>query len=346
MLSDRVREGAKLLRYGRSFVARKLVHTNLQLLYRCNFRCTICDYWKPQHGPRPELSLRQVEVISDKLATIGPQIISIGGGEPLLHADIVPIVRTLARDHFPVMICNGWFITPEIARALFAAGMYEISVSVDYMDPGRHDAQRGTPGAHARALQALRTLMDARTRPHQRVHMISVIMDDNLDDVEPLIRLCRRMGITYLVTLYSDHRGRKSPLGVPAAVSERLLELKARYPEFVALRGYLARFGAAAVQGGVLPCYAGRNLCNVDSQGDVSLCIDTLDRTVGNLLGDDPADIEARLLRVHEGNSCSGCWTSCRGSIETLMYGGDRVANLLDYRSMTAPVPLRADGPR
>ena len=122
------------------------------------------------------------------------------------------------------MICNGWFVTPEIAQALFAAGMHEISVSVDYMDPARHDAQRGTPGAHAQALEALRALMDARTRPHQRVHMISVIMDDNLDDVEPLIRLCRRMGITYLVTLYSDHRGRKSPRTMPAQVSERLLD--------------------------------------------------------------------------------------------------------------------------
>jgi len=345
MLGSGVREAAKLLRYGRTFAARGLVHTNLQLLYRCNFRCTICDYWKPDQAPRPELSLAQVEIIARKLAAIGPQIVSIGGGEPLLHRDIVPIVRTLARWHFPVMICNGWFVTPEVARELFAAGMYESSVSVDYMDPARHDAQRGTPGAHRRALQALRTLMDARTRPHQRVHMISVIMDDNLDDVEPLIRLCRRMGITYLVTLYSDHRGRKPWRSVPADVSERLGALKRRYPEFVALRGYLQRFGEATQAGGVLPCHAGRNLCNVDSQGDVSLCIDTLDRSVGNLLTDDPHLVRQRLLDLHRDNTCSGCWTSCRGSIETLMYGDDRAANLLDYRAMTAPVRLRTDGP-
>ena len=340
MLSGLLDDAPKKMRYAASFLRRGLVHTNLQLHYRCNFRCQICDFWKEGFDGRPQLSLAQVGVLSEKLAEIGPQIVSIGGGEPLLHDDIVGIVETLARFHFPVMICNGWFVTPERARALFAAGMYEVSVSVDYADPEKHDRQRGVPGAFDRAIRALEILQQSRRHPWQRVHMISVVMDDNLDDVEALIERCREMGITYLVTLYSDGRGRLRRRAARPDLSARLLELKRRHPDFVQLRGYLARFTEAVREGGVGPCYAGKHLCNVDSQGDVALCIDRLETKVGNLLTDDAKTIARRLRAAHEANTCQECWTSCRGAIETLLYGGNPLANLADYHAMTRSVPL------
>jgi len=341
VLSAYAAETRKALRFAKSFLCKDLVHTNLQVLYTCNFRCRICDFWRPHYRDRPRMSAGQATVIADKLAMIGPQIVSIGGGEPLVHPEIVEIARALSTSHIPVLITNGWYVTPQIARALFEAGLYEVSVSVDYSDGATHDAQRGRAGAHQRALAALETLHASRTRPYQRVHMISVVMEDNLDQIEPLIRWCEAAGITYLVTLYSNGRGQKraaSPEGDP---SRRLLELKARHPSFVSLRGYLSRFTRAVRDGGIGSCRAGRNLLNVDSQGDVSLCIDCVDQPVGNLLQDSPWVIRRRLRQRRARTQCKGCWTSCRGSIETLMCGPDRLANLLDYYAMARSVPLR-----
>jgi len=340
MISLFAHDFAKKLRFAQSFLRRRLVHVNLQILYTCNYRCSICDFWKPAWRDRPPLSAANVEIIAEKLARIGPQIVSIGGGEPVLHPELPAIVRALARHHFPVMITNGSLVTPTLARELFAAGMVEISVSLDYADPARHDAQRGRPGAHAAAVEALRILHASRTRPEQRVNLISVLLDDNLPDVEPLIELCEALGITYLVTLYSHSRGDKIRRAPPAEASRRLLELKRRHPHFVALRGYLERFSAALSHGGIGPCYAGRNLCNIDDQGDVSLCIDRLHAPVGNLLRDDPREIERRLRAQQHRNACGECWTSCRGSIESVLYGEHRLLNLLDYYQMTRPVPL------
>lgn len=340
MIVQALREQRKKVRYAASFLRRKLVHVNLQLLYDCTFRCDICDFWKEPYRQHPRLSLEQVELISDKLAQIGPQIVSIGGGEPLLHPDIVGVVRALARHHFPVMICNGWFMTPQRARELFAAGIHEVSISVDYADARRHDRQRGVEGAYQRAMEALRMLAQNRVHPWQRVHMISVIMDDNLDQVEPLIQRCRAMGITYLCTLYSDFRGTKDPRQVPADVSHRLLELKRHYPEFVVLRGYVERFSEAVRCGGVGPCQAGRSLCNIDSQGNVGFCIDRVDEPLANILTDDISAVERALLRAHRVNACKDCWTSCRGSIETLEPGKMTAANLWDYFQMTRSVDL------
>jgi MoaA/NifB/PqqE/SkfB family radical SAM enzyme len=331
-------EGLKKTRYVANFLRKRLVHTNLQILYECNFRCRICDYWKKPYRDRPRLTAAQTRAISAKLNQIGPQVVSIGGGEPLLHPELVGIVKALSRYHFPVMICNGWYVTPNSARALFQAGMHEVSISVDYADPERHDQQRGRKGAFDRALRALRVLLENRVHPHQRVHMISVVMDDNLDDVERLLVICERLGVTYLVTLYSDCRGSKEARCARTDVSRHLLALKEKYSSFVALRGYLSGFSRAVHEGGILPCYTGKNLCNIDCQGQVSLCIDRMDDPVGNILAEEMETIRRKLLQAYRNNPCRGCWTSCRGSIETLMYGDQRVLNLWDYHRLTRPV--------
>lgn len=315
------------------------MHVNLQLLYDCNFHCRICDFWRPEFEARPRMGLEDARIISEKLAELGPMIVSVGGGEPLMHPELVEIVQTLSKHHYPVMICNGWFITPESAKALFEAGICEVSISIDYANSERHDAQRGMPGAFDRALEALRILHENRVHPWQRVHMISVVMDDNLEDLEPLIQRCRAMGITYLVTLYSRRRG-DIARPAPVDVSAKLLNLHRRYPEFVQIRSYLARFTEALQQEGIGPCHAGKHLCNIDCQGQVSLCIDRLDEPLGNLLTDSPQDVEMRLKEAHGQNTCKSCWTSCRGAIESLRYGKNRLGSLMDYGRMVRPVRL------
>jgi hypothetical protein len=116
--------------------------------------------------------------------------------------------------------------------------------------------------------------------------------------------------------------------------------LKRRYPEFVVLEGYIQRFSEAIDRGGIANCRAGKNLCNIDSQGDLSLCIDRLDAAVGNILEDDIELLVERLARRQREDGCEQCWTSCRGAIETMMYGRRPLQNLRDYWALTKPVAL------
>lgn len=332
-------EIGKRLKLMRAFLKKDLVHLNLQLLYQCNFRCRICDFWKPPYTGMPSLSATDIATLAAKLPS--PLIVSIGGGEPLLHPELPEIIRLLARDHFPVMITNGWYATPELARAILQAGLYEISVSVDYADPKRHDRQRGVSGAFERAVAALDNLHRNRVSSHQRVHMISVVMDDNLDEIEPLILLAKEIGVTYLVTYYSHNRGKKARRDAGRDVSAHLLGLKKKHANFVAIRGFLGRFTESERSAeGIRPCYAGKNLFNIDCQGNVSRCIDRLDQVAGNLLQDGFSGIRQRLLELQSANDCGDCWTSCRGNFETLMYGEQRLRNLLDSYRVTSRVGL------
>jgi MoaA/NifB/PqqE/SkfB family radical SAM enzyme len=242
------------------------------------------------------------------------------------------------------MITNGWHMTPEMARALFRAGMYEVSVSIDYANAEKHDAQRGREGAFDRAVNALQVLQENRVRPFQRVHMISVVMGDNINEIEKLILLARDLGVTYVVTLYSSKRGEQSFESEYTDLSRHLLSLKEKYPEFVSLQGYLAKFTQATAEGGIAPCYGGANLMNIDSQGNVTACIDRLEDPAGNILTDDIQAIRTTLLARQRASTCARCWTSCRGSIETMMYGKPRMTNLRDYYRLARAIPLLDEG--
>ncbi len=312
------------------------------MLYKCNYKCKICNFWKEKkHLESPTLSVNQVRIIAEKIKPLGPQVISIGGGEPLLHKNIIEITKILAKNNFPVMICNGWYIDKNLASELFKAGMYEISISLDYASKEKHDKNRGINGAYEKALSALKILHENRIYPHQRVHMISVVMDDNIEDIEKLILLSKRLGISYLITLYSDSRGRKENKYPKNDISKHLLGLKNKYREFVAIKGYLERFSEAAKNhNSILPCYAGVNLFNIDSSGDVTRCIDCLDVSAGNIFRDDITLIEKKLHTQFENDKCGGCWTSCRGNIETLMYGKRRLLDLFDSRKLTKSIPI------
>lgn len=314
---------------------KQMVHLNLQILYDCNFKCQICNFWKEEYQHIPMITLDQVQILKEKIRNQAPLIISIGGGEPLLHPHLEEIIAVLSEDHFPVMICNGWFITPEKARALFQAGMMEISISIDYADPAKHDRQRNKVGAFEQGIEALRILNENRTSPHQRVHMISVVMADNLQEIEPLIQLAGGLGITYMVTCYSNSRGLKDHNSMPSETGAFLRSLHKKYKNFVSLPGYIENFGQP--QEG---CFTGKNLFNIDCQGNVSRCIDSLDQPVGNIFQENPDLIFAKLRTKQQDQPCGQCWTSCRGSIETLMYGKNRLQNLIQSHQITKRVPL------
>jgi MoaA/NifB/PqqE/SkfB family radical SAM enzyme len=315
----------------------RLIHCNLQVTYRCNFRCQICDFWKQTHHKSQELSVDDVRVIGRKLGRFGTLIVSLAGGEPLMREDLAEIITILNKaNHFPILITNGWFVDESRAREILQAGLQEISVSVDYADPAKHDRQRGKAGAWDRAIEALEILNRCRTNKRNRVHMISVLMDDNLDQIEELIKLSRRLGVTYMVNLYSSNRGTKAPRLPGTPVTEQLLALKRAYPEFITLTSYIENFDRAIAAGGIGDCQTGRLLMNVDNYGNVARCTETLDRPVGCILTDDAKAIRRRLLEAQQSGHCAQCWTSCRGFAEC-MYKKPRLRQLREFYVSVRP---------
>ncbi|MHC4661093.1 MAG: radical SAM protein [Planctomycetota bacterium] len=327
----------RCLRLMAGFFAPRFIHCNLQITYRCNFKCRICDFWKREYRAEEELSLGDIRVIGKKLNTLGTLIVSLAGGEPLIREDLYDIITILNRsNHFPILITNGWFVDETVARDIHRAGLQEISVSIDYADPKKHDEQRGQEGAFERAVNALELLHKHRPGRRNRVHMISVLMDDNLGDVEQLIKLSKKLGVTYMVNLYSWNRGNKDRRLPGNEVTEYLLALKKKYPEFITLTTYIENLDRAIADGGIGGCRTGQLLLNIDNYGNVARCTETLDEPVGNILAEDVRTIAAQLRKLQKATSCAQCWTSCRGFAES-MYTSPRLRQFREFLVSVKP---------
>lgn len=311
---------------------------NWQVTYRCNFKCSVCSFWREPHPPAEELTTDQIQQIAERLRPLAPLVISMAGGEPLIRRDLPEIARILSADHYFTIITNGWFVTPELASRLYDNGLQDVHVSIDYATAARQDAQRGCEGAFDRAVRALEIFRETRPSRWHRVHIMAVLLDDNLEDLEPLIQLAQRTQTSFELSLYSHRRGQK-PMRMPRTpVAKRLRELKAHYPEtFVSMDGYLAGFDRA-IEDGAPRCNAGRTFLNIDDRGRVSRCIDTNDQTVGSLLTEPVDLLLERLAGQSESDPCRDCWTSCRGFGEVMAGPMGMIRSLPDFYRAVRPL--------
>ena len=65
-------------------------------------------------------------------------------------------------------------------------------------------------------------------------------------------------------------------------------------------------------------CRAGKAFFNIDSTGDVAICVERKASPVANLFRDSIRTILRRLRAAARSNACRGCWYNCRGEIESL----------------------------
>jgi len=308
---------AKKGRLLRAYVARQPVWCAWQVTYRCNFCCRICSYWKESHSRDEELSVADFARGAANLARSGSLLVNLAGGEPLLRPDLADIVRALARWHFPLLTTNGWRLPPERARELWHAGLWGASVSIDYPDAARHDAQRGRPGAFDEAVRALKTFRDTRTASHQHVNLMAVLTADNQSCVEDVVALASRLGVHFMVQPYGILKTGEESHRPRPPVSARLLDLRRRYSGFLSNPYFLSRFDAA-LDGGVAGCRAGRATFNIDERGLVAKCVEDRANPVGSIV-ETPMPVLVRRLRAKwRTNTCRDCWYNCRGEVEAL----------------------------
>jgi MoaA/NifB/PqqE/SkfB family radical SAM enzyme len=109
------------------------VQAHIIPMRRCNLACTYCNEYDDVSKPVPlEEMFRRV----DHLGKLGTTLITISGGEPLLHPDLDHIIRRIRRNGaLAGMITNGYLLTPKRIEQLNAAGLDHLQISIDNVTP-------------------------------------------------------------------------------------------------------------------------------------------------------------------------------------------------------------------
>ena len=282
-----------------------LVHFEVTL--RCNARCTFCDYWKTPAEAREH----ELKSYADAARHFNPMLITFTGGEPLMRRDLEQIVAAVDAAvglKYTTLITHGGMLTPERAVSLWDAGIHQFNISLDYLD-GRHDTARGIPGLTEKIFSAVDGM---RARGIDNIRFNTVIKDDNLDQLMPIVHRAASLGCGVNFSVYTDAKNgnRAHRLDAPhhAALDDamaQLLDLKRRHRGVITNSdAYLEQIPAWARGDITEPCRSGQRTIHIDPVGHVKRCPDF------------PTDFHWRDFKRYQEISCNACYYACRGEAQ------------------------------
>lgn len=100
---------------------------------RCNLSCTYCNEYDDHSPP---VSTQEVFRRIDQLTDLGTGIVTLSGGEPLLHPELDAIIRRIReRGAIATLITNGYLLTRDRIARLNRAGLDHLQISIDNIVP-------------------------------------------------------------------------------------------------------------------------------------------------------------------------------------------------------------------
>jgi MoaA/NifB/PqqE/SkfB family radical SAM enzyme len=283
------------------------VLVNFEVTLRCNAHCAFCDYWKTE----PSARAQELSTYADAARYFNPLMVTFTGGEPLLRRDLeelVAAVNASVRLKYIILLTHGGMLSIERARSLRAAGINQFNISLDYLDE-RHDRARGIPGL---TQKIFRTVEAMRAEGMDGVRFNTVIKNDNLDQIMPIVRRAEAMGCGVNLSVYTDSKNGNRELLLQELPADRIESLARELLAFKRRRRgiitnsdhYLAQLPRYVRGEMVEPCKSGLRTIHLNPAGHVKRCPDF------------PTDFHWSEFRRYEPIACNACYYACRGEAQ------------------------------
>jgi MoaA/NifB/PqqE/SkfB family radical SAM enzyme len=268
----------------------------LVVIRRCNLSCGYCFEYDDVSPPvATAMLLRRV----DALADLGNVVLTLTGGEPLLHPDLDRIIaHSVGRGMVTTTISNGYALTRSWIERLNRSGLTAIQISVDNIEPNELSQKSWT-----KVKKSLELLKE-----HARfgVNVNAVLGAAPAAETRQVVAEARELGFYMTVGIMHDVAGQIHLGRVGGALPELYDELRegSRKSLFhFAGEGWETRM----LREGVAPwrCRAGGRFLYVDEAGIVSYC--------SQRRGEPGIDIEAytRADLRRENDTVKGCEDRC-----------------------------------
>jgi len=128
---------------------------------RCNFRCVYCmprEVFDANHQFLPHsaiLSFEEIARLARIFVELGVQKIRLTGGEPLVRRDLQRLVAMLAELPVEITLTTNGSLLAKQAKALKAAGLHRVTVSLDSLDDATFRAMNDADFPVAKVIAAI-----------------------------------------------------------------------------------------------------------------------------------------------------------------------------------------------
>ena len=184
---------------------RHAVMAQIVPMRRCNLSCAYCNEYDDVSKPVPiEEMVRRI----DHLARLGTSIITISGGEPLLHPELDQVIARI-RHHGRMagMITNGYLLMPERIQRLNKAGLDHLQISIDNVQPDEISKKS------LKVLDKKLEMLSEHADFHVNINSVVGGGIKNPDDALTIGRRALALGFTSTIGIIHDGTGQLKPLG-------------------------------------------------------------------------------------------------------------------------------------
>jgi MoaA/NifB/PqqE/SkfB family radical SAM enzyme len=171
---------------------------------RCNLDCGYCNEYDDFSKPVPIEEMRRR---LDFLADMGTSIITISGGEPLMHPELEEVIRHIRRRGMIAgMITNGFLLSKERIKSLGEAGLEHLQISIDCVNPDE---------VSKKSLKSLDSRLEWLSELAVFQVNINSVLGSGVKNPEDALVIAHRaieLGFTSTVGIIHDHNGQLKPL--------------------------------------------------------------------------------------------------------------------------------------
>ena len=182
-------------------------HVSWNLTRRCNLACGHCYLDASARADRAgELTTAEALRIVDEIAAVNPEtMIVFSGGEPMIREDLPLLIERAAGHGMMTLLgSNGTMLAAADARRLRACGLRGAGISLDSLDPERHDRFRGLAGAWRRSVDALEACREAGVETQVQMTVTAA----NLHELDAMAVFAREEGARVFVVFFLVCTGR------------------------------------------------------------------------------------------------------------------------------------------
>ncbi len=292
---------------------------------RCNLSCSYCNEYDDVSKPVPiEEMFRRI----DLLGAMGTSVVTISGGEPLLHPDLDAVIaRIRSNGMMAGLITNGYLLTAGRIEGLNRAGLEYLQISIDNVQPD--DVSK-------KSLKVLDQKL-ALLAEHAEFHVnINSVLGSGVRNPEDALTVARRAGacgFTSTVGILHDGNGQLEPLGPrEQQIFEEIMSLGKR--SFTRVNRF--QHNIAAGRENQWRCRAGARYLYICEDGLVHYCSQQRGNP-GIPLADYTADRRRREFLTKKG-CAPRCTVSCVHQISVV--DGWRAPQTIEASSSSSPGSL------
>jgi len=303
---------------------------SLNITTGCNLRCRHC-YSSARDENRRDMSVENACRLIDEMALLGVQCLSVKGGEPFHHPDIMEILSYAGKMGISVtIITNGLLIDEEKARELNDTSVDYLTVSIDGARAETHEHIRGK-GTFPKVLDSIRRLKAHFRKP---VFIYYTLNKMNVGELPELYALAHDLKSDRLRVRPVLPTGRASDCSdinlsgqqYRSALSQiRTLSMQQRMPVDLPHSESLDINSNVTINPGLYSfgCVAGNSFIHMDPDGNIYPCqyLESSEFLAGNMFSQPFKKIwdhspVFKMFRSFKGNqTCMTCrsFTVCRG---------------------------------